>query len=153
MNMKDYKEYADRYFEGSLSEAEEQELKDFLSSSEGQSHEYDELRAVMGFFAVGKGLSEASRGPAHGSEASRPVRNINRIYSRIAVAAACLLVLLGIGFGIYSRRNYCVTFYKGAKITKSEVVMEDVESTLAELMSSDTDVYDQLSDFFNNGEE
>ena len=146
MNMKDYKEYADRYFEGSLSEAEERELKDFLSTPEGQSHEYDELRAVMGFFAVGRGLT-------NGSGVSKPIRNINRIYSRIAVAAACLLVLLGIGLGIYSRRNYCVTFYKGAKITKSEVVMDDVESTLAELMSSDTDVYDQLSDFFNNEEE
>jgi hypothetical protein len=69
------------------------------------------------------------------------------------VAAACLVTLFGIGLGIYNRKNVCVTFYKGAKITDKAVVMNDVESTLAELMSSDTGVYDQLSDFFNTEEE
>lgn len=42
MNMKDYKEYANRYFEGMLSDSEEQELKDFLASPEGAAKEYDE---------------------------------------------------------------------------------------------------------------
>lgn len=140
MNMKDYKEYADRYFEGMLSDSEEQELKDFLASPEGAAKEYDELRAVMSFFAVGRGLADKKK-------------RAYSIYSRIAVAAACLVTLFGIGLGIYNRKNVCVTFYKGAKITDKAVVMNDVESTLAELMSSDTGVYDQLSDFFNTEEE
>lgn len=140
MNMKDYKEYANRYFEGTLSESEEQELKDFLASPEGSADkEYDELRTVMGFFATGRGLAKGKK--------------TYSIYSRIAVVAACLVTLIGIGLGIYNRNNICVTFYKGAKITDKEVVMNDVESTLAELMSSDTGVYDQLSDFFNSEEE
>lgn len=140
MNMKDYKEYAERYFEGMLADSEEQELKDFLASAEGVSKEYDELRAVMGFFAVGRGLADRKK-------------RAYSIYSRIAAVAACLVTLLGIGLGIYNRKNVCVTFYKGAKITDKEVVMNDVESTLAELMSSDAGIYDQLSDFFNTEEE
>ena len=51
--MKDYKEYIERYFEGLLSEDEELELKLFLTSEEGQGPEYDEARAVMGFFSTG----------------------------------------------------------------------------------------------------
>ena len=50
-------EYIKRYFDGTLSEAEELRLKDFLSSPEGQAPEYSEARAVMGYFAVGKSLS------------------------------------------------------------------------------------------------
>ncbi len=49
-------EYIDKYFEGTLSEAEELKLKAFLASPEGQASEYDEARAVMGYFAVGKSL-------------------------------------------------------------------------------------------------
>ena len=39
MNMKDYKKYEEAYFEGTLSEAEEEELKAFLSSAEGSGRE------------------------------------------------------------------------------------------------------------------
>ena len=37
-------EYIKRYFDGTLSEAEELRLKDFLSSPEGQAPEYSEAR-------------------------------------------------------------------------------------------------------------
>lgn len=55
--MRQMNEYIKRYFDGTLSEAEELRLKDFLSSPEGQAPEYSEARAVMGYFAVGKSLS------------------------------------------------------------------------------------------------
>lgn len=55
--MRQINEYIDRYFEGTLSEAEELRLRAFLASPEGQAPEYDEVRAVMGYFAVGKSLS------------------------------------------------------------------------------------------------
>lgn len=44
MSMKRIDEHIDRYFEGTLSEAEELRLKDFLASPEGQASEYDEAR-------------------------------------------------------------------------------------------------------------
>ncbi len=37
-------EYIDRFFEGTLSEAEELKLKAFLTSPEGLASEYDEAR-------------------------------------------------------------------------------------------------------------
>ena len=48
--MRQMNEYIKRYFDGTLSEAEELRLKDFLSSPEGQAPEYSEARAVMGYF-------------------------------------------------------------------------------------------------------
>ena len=59
--MKTIDEIIDGYFEGTLSEHEETLLKAFLVSPEGQGPEYDEVRAVMGYFATGRSviLSEA----------------------------------------------------------------------------------------------
>lgn len=149
MNMKDYKKYEEAYFEGTLSEAEEEELKAFLSSAEGAGREYDELRAVMGCFSVGKSLYRRRKNNySEGAEILRERHFWRPLYSGIAAAVACLVVAIGITMGLHDRENYCVTFYKGAKITDETVVMDDVEATLAEMMSSGSDVQGQLSDFF-----
>lgn len=138
--MTDYKEYVERYFEGTLSEREEELLKRFLTSREGRSPEYDEIRAVMGFFSVGKSLA----GERKAKKAFVPFPSL---------AAACLVAFVALGIGLMSRGDMCVMFDGGRRITDSNLVMRDVESVLADLVSSDTDVFGQLSDFFNTGEE
>ena len=60
-------EIVERYFEAMLSEEEETALKAFLASPEGQAPEYDEVRAVMGYFAVGRVVRQAGQ----------PVRSLN----------------------------------------------------------------------------
>ena len=54
--MKSVNELIEGYFEGYLSQDEETALKVFLASEEGQGPEYDEIRAVMGYFAAGRSV-------------------------------------------------------------------------------------------------
>ena len=126
--MKDYKEYIERYFEGMLSEDEELELKLFLASEEGQGPEYDEVRAVMGFFSTGcRGYEPTS------------VRRPEKV-RRIVAIAASLALLVTLGVNIYNSNNFCVKMSGDGRITDKEVIMNDVDDILAELMSQGTDV-------------
>lgn len=137
-------EYIDRYFEGTLTEAEELKLKAFLSSPEGQASEYDEARAVMGYFAVGKSLSRKEA-----DEYSR--KSISRhgsAWLRVAVAAVCAGIFITIGVNVYNKENVCVSYVGGQKVTDKEVVMNDVDGILADLFSGGTDVDEQLNEIF-----
>ncbi len=140
MNMKQINEYIDRYFEGTLPEAEELRLKAFLASPEGQAPEYDEVRAVMGYFAVGKSISR---------DDAKEYSSVRRtVWSRIAVAAACAVIFIALGVNFYNKENICVSYVGGQKVTDKEVVMNDVDNILADLLSGGTDVDEQLKEIF-----
>ena len=138
--MKQINEYIDRYFEGTLSEAEELRLKAFLASPEGQAPEYDEVRAVMGYFVVGKSISR---------DDAKEYSSVRRtVWSRIAVAAACAVIFIALGVNFYNKENICVSYVGGQKVTDKEVVMNDVDNILADLLSGGTDVDEQLKEIF-----
>lgn len=140
MSMKQINEYIDRYFEGTLPEAEELRLKAFLASPEGQAPEYDEVRAVMGYFAVGKSISR---------DDAKEYSSVRRtVWSRIAVAAACAVIFIALGVNFYNKENICVSYVGGQKVTDKEVVMNDVDNILADLLSGGTDVDEQLKEIF-----
>ena len=144
MKMNKINEYIDRYFEGTLSEAEELRLKAFLTSPEGQASEYDEVRAVMGYFAVGKSLSRKEA-----DEYSRKgIRRHGSAWLRVAVAAVCAVIFITIGVNVYNKENVCVSYVGGQKVTDKEVVMNDVDGILADLFSGGTDVDEQLNEIF-----
>ena len=150
--MKNYNEYIERYFEGQLSEDEELEFKQFLASPEGQSPEYDEARAVMGFFSVGcsvyqpEGKTDAKESPVR-----RSVSPSGRsVWTRALAVAASVALLVTIGLNIYTNSNVCVKFVGGQKITDKELVMNDVDNVLADLLSDGTDVDQQLNEIFGN---
>ena len=144
MKMNKINEYIDRYFEGTLSEAEELRLKAFLTSPEGQASEYDEVRAVMGYFAVGKSLSRKEA-----DEYSRKgIRWHGSAWLRVAVAAVCAGIFITIGVNVYNKENVCVSYVGGQKVTDKEVVMNDVDGILADLFSGGTDVEEQLNEIF-----
>ena len=129
-------ELIERYFEATLSEEEESALKAFLASPEGQAPEYDEVRAVMGYFAVGRSRRFGSFG-----------RLRNRTRRLIAVAAS-LAILVTLGVNLYNKSNICVSIVDGKRVTDKEVVMNDVDNILADLLSNRTGMEEQLSDFF-----
>ena len=144
MKMNKINEYIDRYFEGTLSETEELKLKAFLSSPEGQASEYDEARAVMGYFAVGKSISRKEA-----DEYSRKgIRRHGSAWLRVAVAAVCAVIFITIGVNVYNKENVCVSYVGGQKVTDKEVVMNDVDGILADLFSGGTDVDEQLNEIF-----
>ena len=135
--MKKIDEIIDRYFEGTLSAEEEVQLKVFLASPEGQSSEYDEVRAVMGFFAVGKAIDNRAR------IIRRPA-----LWRRVAAVAAGLALLISIGINIYNKENICVSFVGGQKVTDKEVVMNDVDNILSDLLADRVDMEEQLVNIF-----
>lgn len=140
--MKTINEYMDGYFEGRLSGQEELQLKSFLASDEGQSSEYDEIRAVMGFFAVGKRVAVSAGKTALPTSSGRPA------WLRFAAIAAGLALLVTLGLNIHNNNNMCVKYADGQTITDKEVVMNDVDNILADLMNGGTDVETQLNDIF-----
>lgn len=134
-------ELIEGYFEGTLSQNEETALKVFLASEEGQGPEYDEVRAVMGYFAAGRSV-EILR--------SRPLpQNDRKVWRRILAIAASMAIIITLGVSIYNRNNVCVSFVGGQKITDKEVVMNDVDNILADLLSDRTDMEELLNEFFD----
>ena len=139
--MKKIDELIEGYFEGTLSQDEETALKVFLASEEGQGPEYDEVRAVMGYFAAGRSV-EILR--------SRPLpQNDRKVWRRILAIAASMAIIITLGVSIYNRNNVCVSFVGGQKITDKEVVMNDVDNILADLLSDRTDMEELLNEFFD----
>ena len=138
--MKNIDELIEGYFEGTLSQDEETALKVFLASEEGQGPEYDEVRAVMGYFAAGRSV-EILR--------SRPLpQNDRKMWRRILAIAASLAIIITLGINIFNQNNVCVSFVGGKKITDREVVMNDVDNILADLLSDRVDMEEQLESIF-----
>ncbi len=143
--MKSVNELIEGYFEGSLSQDEETALKVFLASEEGQSPEYDEARAVMGYFAAGRSVIFGNT-KAITSRRSLRLREI--VWRRIAAIAASLAIIITLGVSLYNKTNVCVSYVSGQKITDKEVVMNDVDNILADLLSDRTDMEEQLTGIF-----
>ncbi len=130
-----------RYFEGKTSDEEEQLLRRFLASPESASPRYDDIRAVMGFFAVGRALHAYS---------VQPQKRRRAVLMKVA---ASLLLLLTVGtswWAIDNHRNVCVAYINGQRITDREIVMQQVEQSLATVSRNhdQPSVEQQLSDMF-----
>lgn len=143
--MKSVNELIEGYFEGTLSQDEETALKVFLASEEGQGPEYDEVRAVMGYFAAGRSVIFGNT-KAITSRRSLRLREI--VWRRIAAIAASLAIIITLGVSLYNKTNVCVSYVSGQKITDKEVVMNDVDNILADLLSDRTDMEEQLTGIF-----
>ncbi len=156
--MKTIDEIIDGYFEATLSEEEETALKAFLASPEGQAPEYDEVRAVMGYFATGRSVeilrsrplsqNDKIHAPVILSE-TKDLRHRSPLWRRVAAIAASLTIIVTLGVSLYNKNNVCVTFVDGRKVTDKEVVMNDVDNILADLLTDRTDMEELLNDFFD----
>ena len=151
-------EMIERYFEATLSEEEETALKAFLASPEGQAPEYDEVRAVMGYFAAGRSVeilrsrplpqNDKIHAPVILSE-TKDLRHRSPLWRRVAAIAASLTIIVTLGVSLYNKNNVCVTFVDGRKVTDKEIVMNDVDNILADLLTDRTDMEELLNDFFD----
>ena len=134
-----YMDLAERRFEGLLTETEELELKSFLASTEDP--DFDEVKAVASFFAVGKGLA-AGRPAA----TARPLAR-GAGFRWAAALAACLALVLAIG--LYQRQNDCYVLAYGEKSTDVQQAFDDMSATLEGIFGESEDVGEELSDLFN----
>lgn len=132
---------AEAYFEGTLSEQEEAELRAQLALSPITSDTIGEAKALMGFFATMRKQS---------LQATKP-RLVWR-KAKIISAAACI-ALIAIGAWHYSTldRSDCIMYAQGTTITSEEKVMAMMNRQMEEMKKPsegiETIVHSQLSDF------
>ncbi|MCD8236545.1 MAG: hypothetical protein LUD00_07800 [Prevotellaceae bacterium] len=148
-NEKDYwLHLSERYFEAETTDEEEGMLKSFLLSEAGRDSEFDELRAVMGFVAVGRRMNR--------KDASAHRRFFGRTVAVYAAAAACVLfMLVFVPIRVAEPDEICVAYISGEKITNVDKVMLEMRDSWLNVQS-DKDVptiEQQLSGMFATMEE
>lgn len=135
-----YMDLADRWFDALLTGDEELELKSFLASTEDP--DFDEVKAVAGYFAAGKALSKGR--PA---ATASPLPRAAGFRWAAAFAAACLVLVAAIG--LYHRQNNCYILAYGEKSTDVQLVLADMSATLEGIFGESEDVGEELFDLFN----
>lgn len=129
---------SERWFDALLTEDEERALKAFLASTDDP--DFDEVKAVAGFFATGKavyGTQEASRRPAQQRRTT-----LRFAWAAIAVAASLALVA---AIGLHNQRqNQCYILAYGEKSTDKELALESMEATLSSLFGTAPDIEKEL---------
>ena len=133
-----YIDLSERWLDALLTEDEERALKAFLASTDDP--DFDEIKAVAGFFATGKavyGAQEENHRPA------RQRRTTHRLaWAAIAVAASLALVA---AIGLYNQRqNQCYILAYGEKSTDKELALESMEATLSSLFGTAPDIEKEL---------
>ena len=133
-----YIDLSERWFDALLTEDEERALKAFLASTDDP--DFDEIKAVAGFFATGKavyGAQEENHRPA------RQRRTTHRLaWAAIVVAASLALVA---AIGLYNQRqNQCYILAYGEKSTDKELALESMEATLSSLFGTAPDIEKEL---------
>lgn len=133
-----YIDLSERWFDALLTEDEERALKAFLASTDDP--DFDEIKAVAGFFATGKAVYGAQE------ENHRPAlqrRTTHRLaWAAIAVAASLALVA---AIGLYNQRqNQCYILAYGEKSTDKELALESMEATLSSLFGTAPDIEKEL---------
>ena len=141
-----WKALTERYFDAETTQKEEEELKTFAAST--TDPDFDELRAVMGYLAVGRKQYAASKACA-----KQPTTRRIALYTRVATAAILLLIALPWGYRQLQpqEENICLAYVDGKKLTDTDAVMALMHQTMQSLEIDDPSmtVEGQLSDLFN----
>lgn len=102
------------YFDCILSEQEEQQLKQMLATTEEDTADVREAKAVLGVFAMERKLSQGT-----------PVPHSRKRILRYAAAAIAVLAMAfgGMKYAEYQNDNACVMFVNGEKISNENIVL------------------------------
>ncbi|MDO4756462.1 MAG: hypothetical protein Q4A54_08970 [Parabacteroides sp.] len=134
----------ERYMEAETTNQEEEQLARFLASSYAESDVFDELRAVMGFMAVGRKRYAK--------------RHVSYMQRYVRIGAAIVAGLLMVAWGNYEmerRQNVCIAYVYGERFTDPERVMLEMENSLKSLHYGEAGriVEEQLSSIFQTLDE
>lgn len=133
-----WEELVERYFDALTTDAEEQELRDFLCSPEATGAVFNEARAVMGFLKVGQTL--------------HPKTQKHRSVNYWKVAAIFCGVMIG-GAALWNTwdkmQNVCEVYVYGDRYTEVAMVMSQMQHSLDKMNDVEENIVEaQLSDFF-----
>ena len=137
----EWSQLVERYFEATLSDDEERELRLFLVSEASSSPIFDEVKAVTGYIATAK----ARREKDNTRKRSSVIVQIAR-YS----AAAAIIGAIIVGIQLGSTPEICVAYIDGKRYTDRATVLAQMHRAMAHV-SNNTSQYsaqEQLSDIF-----
>lgn len=146
---------ADRYFEAETSDSEELLLKRFLASEKGQDEAFDEVRAVMGVFAMKKAaVSDSGQTESSNTKAlaASPRKNRTMVWIYTGVAAAVVVILFVLTPMLLKPKTYdiCVAYVDGHEITDRHEVLAMMHSSWDEVGYSESpSVESELEDLFS----
>ena len=131
-------ELVEKYFDALTTQQEEQELKKFLVTPAADAQCFNEIKAVMGYFATQKAKKRARS-------------HVTNIAKWSAVAAAAAIAATFAWNSRSNEENICIAYVNGIKYTDEAVVMKDMQQTFR-MMESTAEEYSiegQLNDMFN----
>ena len=117
-----WKTLEERYFDGLTTDEEERLLRQFLATEEAQTAEFEELRAVMGYVAMGK------------VEHKKKVVPLWRSPKVLKwSAAACFFILGGIGIYHLQPRTTYIAYVDGHRTTNKMEVIAQMHSVMSDV--------------------
>ena len=117
-----WKTLEERYFDGLTTDEEERLLRQFLATEEAQTAEFEELRAVMGYIAMGKVEHK-----------KKVVPRWRRPEVVRWSAAACLVILGGVGLLHLMPRTTYVAYIDGHRTTDKTEVLAQMHSIMVDI--------------------
>lgn len=117
-----WKALEERYFEGLTTKEEERLLLQFLTTEMAQTEDFEQLRAVMGYLAVGKEVYKKKAVPLWRSPKVLKWS-----------AAACFFILGGIGFYHLQPRTTYIAYVDGHRTTNKMEVIAQMYSVMADV--------------------
>ena len=141
---------AARYLDAETTHEEEEWLLRFVCSPAGADAEWDGLRAVLSFTAMGR------------QAATRPAQRRHPRWKAAAVAAVCVGLIVGAGFLWHDLRpasstqpDQCIAYVGGERITDQAEVLDLMRESLSSMAADEeTDIVGaQLSDMLQTPSE
>ena len=133
MNDKEkYLELMQRYFDAETSPEEEKELALYAASTDDPA--FEDLRGVLGYISIGR------------QKKAKKVRAI-RFYSIVAAASVAIVTAIGITLSNQDH-NSCIRYTYGDKEDDETLIMESVESSLADFFAGKSPAEANLFELF-----
>ena len=133
MNDKEkYLELMRRYYEAETTPEEERELALYAASTDDP--DFEGLRCVLGFLSIGR------------QKKAKKVRSV-RFFSIVAAASVAIVTTIGITLSNQDH-NSCIRYTYGNKEDDETLIMESVESSLADFFAGKSPAEANLFELF-----
>ena len=133
MNDKEkYLELMQRYYEAETTPEEERELTSYAASTDDP--DFEGLRGVLGFLSIGR------------QKKAKKVRSV-RFFSIVAAASVAIVTTIGITLSNQDH-NSCIRYTYGNKEDDETLIMESVESSLADFFAGKSPAEANLYELF-----
>ena len=125
----------DKFFEGDTTPEEEQELYDFYR----QDDIPEDLRSNSELFRDLAALGSLAPSTVH-----HPLSTVHHRRWWLAAAAVALLMIVG-GTALYhyQREDECVAYIYGERVTNRDVVLSEMQKTMAAMTADGSDVVEE----------